>query len=569
MQLKFLVALMGMLLLVYGCSPVDESDKPEDKTLQAAFLWFEYQGYDEVFSNPIAEDEYRNPVIAGFYPDPSITRAGNDFYLINSSFSYFPGIPLFHSTDLVNWRPLGHVLTRPEQLQLDGLGMSRGIYAPTIRYHDGTFYVISTAVESGGNFLVTASDPEGPWSDPIWLPEIEGIDPDIFFDDDGRVYIAHNGAPEGEPLYDGHRAIWLWEYDPENQAVVKDSGRVVVDGGTDITKQPIWIEGPHIFRRDGWYYLSCAEGGTGYEHSQVIFRTKSLSEPFVPYENNPILTQRDLERSRDNPVIAAGHADMVQTPNGDWWAVFLASRAYDETFVNTGRETFLLPVNWENGWPHILPAKTAIPYVAKAPKGLPKTTTSEPVTGNFTWRDDFDGNDLSPLWSLLRTGNRDWSSLDEKPGALVLTPSATTLADLQQPSFLARRQQHLSFTAETALELPLTGGLSAGLVAFQNSTHHFYLGAMYNGASYTLFLESAQGGTPAVIESTALPGNIEQLKLGIEGRIGTISFYYVADDKERKYLASELDAKILSTQVAGGFVGAHVGVHTRRESAQQ
>lgn len=533
---------------------------------RAVFNWFEYQGKDAIFEQPLAEGKFQNPILAGFYPDPSITRAGDDFYLVHSSFSFYPGVPIFHSTDLVNWRPLGHVLTRPEQLNLDGAGVSRGIFAPTIRHHDGTFYMITTLIDTGGNFLVTAKDPAGPWSDPIWLPEADGIDPDIFFDEDGRVYISHNGPPPSEPLYEGHRAIWLWEYDPQAKQIMPDSGRLLVNGGTDLAKEPVWIEAPHIFKKDDWYYLSCAEGGTGYQHSQVIFRTRSLDEPFVPYENNPILTQRDLDINRPNPITTAGHADMVKTPAGEWWAVFLATRAYDQTLYNTGRETFLLPVTWSDGWPHILPAGDTIPYRLKKPAGLPRTPDAEPMTGNLIWRDEFNNDQRSPHWSLLRTGTSDWYSFDSSERGLALNPLPVSLAERQRPAALMFRQKHTAFDATTELALPLPAHSSAGLTAFQNETHHYYLGVENNSGGYTVFLEQAKGDQPQRIESAHLASNVEELVLGTEGDAGKISFYYITGDGDKTYLVRNTDARILSTEVAGGFVGAHVGLHARQQA---
>jgi alpha-N-arabinofuranosidase len=254
-----------------------------------AFDWFRYEGRDAAFAGVLQPGYYRNPVLAGFYPDPSIVRVADDYYLVTSSFAYFPGLPVFHSTDLVNWRQIGHALSRRSQLTFEnGQGISRGIFAPTIRHHDGRFYIITTDVDGIGNFYVTAADPAGLWSDPVLLPQIDGIDPDLFFDQDGRVYIAHNGAPEGAPRYDGHRAIWLWEYDLERRQVIPGSGRVIVDGGVDPARQPIWIEGPHLYRVGGWYYLSCAEGGTTDQHSQVVFRTAARPAlPAVGQEPDP------------------------------------------------------------------------------------------------------------------------------------------------------------------------------------------------------------------------------------------------------------------------------------------
>jgi xylan 1,4-beta-xylosidase len=201
----------------------------------AVFEWFEYSGHDAVFAPPLPPASYRNPILAGFYPDPSICRVGGDYYLVNSSFSWYPGIPIFHSRDLVHWTQLGYVLDRPSQLKLDGLGVSRGVFAPAIRWHDGVFYVINTLVDAGGNFYVTARNPAGPWSDPVWLPEIDGIDPSFFFDDDGRAYIVNNGPPpDNKPLYEGHRAIWLQEFDLARQKLTGPR-EIIVNGGTDLT----------------------------------------------------------------------------------------------------------------------------------------------------------------------------------------------------------------------------------------------------------------------------------------------------------------------------------------------
>ena len=179
---------------------------------RAYFNWFEYTGHDRVFDQPLPAGGYRNPVVAGFYPDPSITRVGDTFYLVNSTFTYFPGIPVFRSDDLVHWQQIGNVIDRPPGFSFDGLGVSRGMFAPTIRFHNGLFYVVCTSVDAGGNFLSVAKDPAGPWSDPIWLKEVDGIDPSLFFDDDGKAYLLNNGPPVGPPKYAGHRAIWIQEF---------------------------------------------------------------------------------------------------------------------------------------------------------------------------------------------------------------------------------------------------------------------------------------------------------------------------------------------------------------------
>jgi alpha-N-arabinofuranosidase len=511
---------------------------------------------------------YRNPILAGFYPDPSICRVGDDYYLVNSSFAWFPGIPIFHSRDLVHWTQLGHVLDRPGQLKLAGLGVSRGVFAPAISHHAGVFYVINTLVDAGGNFYVTAKDPAGPWSDPVWLPEIDGIDPSFFFDDDGRAYIVNNGPPpDNHPLYLGHRAIWLQEFDLERRQLTGPR-EIIVNGGTDLAKRPVWIEGPHLFKQDRWYYLICAEGGTGEEHSEVVFRSRALRGPYVPWERNPILTQRTLPADRPNPVTCTGHADFVEATDGAWWAVFLGCRPYERDCYNTGRETFLLPVSWTDGWPLVLPPGQTVPMIGAAPQLPVSPAPAIPLNGNFTWRDDFAGPTLAPVWNFLRGPAAAWLSLTEPPGGLTLHPRADPLTGHGEPSFVARRQQNAHCTAITSLRFPAEAGVSAGLVAFQNETHHFFLGVRSRAGGAEVFLERTagdeNGGRPQTIARADLPAPTPetiQLRLTVDGR--TCSFSYAARPGEWRVLKENEDATILSTRVAGGFVGTMLGLYAR------
>jgi xylan 1,4-beta-xylosidase len=559
-MLKKLAFLGALLCTLCSCAQIG---KPAEPT--ARFAWFTYEGNDAVFAAPPSAEQFQNPILAGFYPDPSITRAGDAFYMVTSSFAYFPGVPIFKSTDLVNWESLGYVLTRPEQVNIVDAGVSRGIFAPAIRYHDGTFYMITTNVDGGGNFIVTTTDPAGPWSDPIFLPEIDGIDPSMFFDEDGKVYITHNGPPPGEPLYDGHRAIWMWEFDLASQKIVAGSDQLLVNGGTDIRKKPIWIEAPHIYKINDWYYLFCAEGGTADQHSEVVFRTKSLSSPFIPYENNPILTQRDLDPNRKNPIATAGHADMVQTPAGEWWAVFLATRNYDRDYFNLGRETFLLPVTWKDGWPHILPAKTEIPYQLKKPQGLKPTANAATLTGNFAWKDDFSKDELGFEWSLLRTADNNPYVLNGKGVALKARP--VSMADSTQPAFIGRRQQHHTFTSTTRLNLPLDNQVKAGIIAFQSEQAHYFLGVTRGENGHRVFLETAEQSLPAETQSIELAKSGGYVDFKIAGDVGSISFYYRPQGEDRWLpVAENLDGTILSTQKAGGFVGTYLGLHARLDA---
>src|SRR6185369_4734314 len=391
----------------------------------------------------------------------------------------------------------------------------------------------------------------GPWSDPTWLPELTGgIDPSMFVDDDGLAYVLNNGPPQGAPRYDGHRAIWIQEFD---RATLKLRGprKVLLDGGVEPGKQPVWIEGPHIYKRAGWYYLSCAEGGTGPQHSQVVLRARSPWGPFAAYAGNPILTQRDLPADRPQPITNAGHADLVEAPDGTWWATFLATRTYEGVHYNTGRETFLLPVTWRDGWPIILEQGKTIPSVVRGPKFM-DGRDQQPLSGNFTWRDEFAGATLDQSWLQLRA--RGWFDLRRTPGALSLDPQVTRLDDSATPAFLGRRQQHQGFDAIVQLRAPAKAGTAAGLAAFQNDTHWYFLGTRRSGASLEVFVEKRNDERLETLAATTLP-SATQLKLRISGSARAYSFFYqAADDGTWRALKANDDGAILSTDVAGGFV---------------
>ncbi len=521
-----------------------------------------------VFNNSSAQNKKRftNPILAGFYPDPSICRVGSDYYLVNSTFSYFPGIPIFHSKDLVNWKLIGHVMDRPEQMNLDGLGVSRGIFAPAIRYNKGVFYVTCTLVDAGGNFIVTSKNPAGPWSNPVWIPQIDGIDPSMFFDENGKSYIVYNSiAPDNKPLYDGHRTIRMYEFDIDSLKVIGEE-KILVNAGTDINKKPIWIEGPHIFQKDGYYYLIAAEGGTGYQHSEVVFRSTQIDGPYISYENNPILTQRHLDPKREHPITSTGHADFVQTEAGDWWAVFLGCRPYppyEQDFYNTGRETFLTPVKWKDGWPIINPDHEVVQYYYPLPIPSSNEITDIPYSGNFKIKDDFDSDRLNPDWVFLRTPQEKWYDLKSKAGFLALKLRPETCAERGNPSFLGHRQQHLCGFASIAIDfLPQAENEKAGLLVFQNEQHFYFLCKSLDEDQpvIQLYKSTSREGTDNQMELIASQTikkdqGKKELYLKIEAHRNVYSFFYSLTPDDWKLLKDNVDARFLSTNVAGGFVG--------------
>ncbi len=526
----------------------------------ATFGYFKYEGNDERFVTSIDTDrQYFNPVLAGFAADPSVCRVGDTYYLVNSSFSFYPGVPLWTSTDLVNWKQLGYVLDRPSQLPLKGQGVSGGIFAPQISYNkkNKTFYMITTNVGMG-NFYVKSKDPAKGWSDPVLLPKVGGIDPSFTFLDNGKAYVVNNDAPATTPRYDGERSIYLREFDWKGDSTVGEQVEIL-RGGTSVVKNPIWIEGPHLYKIGKYYYLMCAEGGTGDFHSEVILRSKRPEGPYEEFSGNPILTQRDFNgKDRKDPVSTAGHADLVQAKDGNWWAVFLACRPYDvrQDLYNTGRETFLLPVTWKDGWPTILPAGELIPTVVDKP-GLDKVKVA-PQTGNFAYTDNFDGGQLGLRWQFLRNPS-DFYSLGK--GGITIHPQAGNLYEKASPSAVFTRQQHLTFTAETEINyVPATEDDLAGICLFQNEQYNFVLGVTKLDGKNAVTLQRTEKAT-MMIASSILPADLKSLRLKVAGNGRYYSFYYALSNGDWQLLAQGVDGANLSTHKAGGFVGTYIGLY--------
>ena len=503
---------------------------------------------------------FTNPILKGFYPDPSIVRVAADYYLINSTFSYFPGIPVMHSKDLKNWKQIGNVIDRPSQLDFMGERMTRGLFAPAINYYKGVFYVTCTDIDHDGNFVVTATNPAGPWSNPVKIPQVRGIDPSLYFDSaTDKSYIIYNSdAPDNKPLYSGHRTIRMYEFDYKNLKVTGDE-KILVNGGVDISTKPVWIEGPHILQKFGWYYLYAAEGGTSVNHSQVVLRSKDVWGPYVPYEKNPILTQRDLPEDRPDPITSAGHADLVEGPNGQWYAVFLAVRPYDGDYYNTGRETFLAPVTWKDEWPIINPNDKLIPYTFTENIKEVKQKGALPQSGNFDYTLTFDKM-LDPSLLFLRTRDESSYSLSKQKGlSLKLKPE--TIMEMGNPSFIGKRQQHLYSTADVSMTFDATSeNEKAGLVIFQDEKHFYYLCRSKVGTQHMIQLYKSKEDQTMELLAQA-PITVKSIKLRIQSEGDKYSFHYANKGNKFVTLKSNVDGKFLSTKTAGGFIGCIYGMY--------
>ncbi|MEU3823348.1 family 43 glycosylhydrolase [Streptomyces sp. NPDC030392] len=380
---------------------------------------------------------FADPVLPGFRPDPSVCRVGADYYLTTSTFEWFPGLPVFHSRDLVNWRRLGSALDRPSQLDLDGCEPSRGLFAPTIRHHDGVFHLVCTLMDGRGHFVVTATDPAGPWSEPQWL-EGEGFDPSLFFDDgpdgDGRAWFTAARALDEAA---GRTEIWMREYLPRERRLTGPE-YVLWSGSRPGAR---WSEAPHLYRVDGGYLLLTAEGGTDVDHSVVAARAGRVTGPYEGAPGNPVLPPAT------GPVTCTGHADLVQTPDGDWRAVLLGVRPGSAI----GRETFLARVAWSEGWPVFTPVAHTSPRL--------------PV------HDDFAA--LSADWSTLRTPRAPfWTTGD----GLLLQLRPERLGERSAPSLLVRPQEHPDCDVSTELHFtPVAPGEQAGLAVVIDDDAHLLL----------------------------------------------------------------------------------------------
>lgn len=497
---------------------------------------------------------FQNPILKGFYPDPSICRVGDDYYMVTSSFEYFPGVPIFHSKDLVNWQQIGHVLNRSSQLNLAGIHPSGGIFAPTIRYHKGTFYMITTLItnrnNTGVNFYVTAKSPSGPWSEPYLLKDAPGIDPSLFFDDDGKVYYTGNRTPDDKPAGSKYRQIWIQELDTLKKQLV---GEVTVAIEEGALHGSIVAESPHMYKKDGFYYIMIAEGGTGIDHAVTIFRSKNILGPYEINKKNPIITHRNL--GKEYPIACVGHADFVETQYGEWWMVLLGVRTYGGFHYNLGRETFLTPIAWENDWPIVNPGVGKIQFEERRPN-LPVFTAKKENTF-----DDFNTDTLQYYWNFLRTPNTNFWSLKDKKGYLSLQLRPNTLVDLENPSFIGRRQQDTSFFAETKMVFePANKNESAGLVVMMNNNFHFRVEKIIeNDITYIQLTRRHAGKEDLIGKSSVLKD--EEIVLGVKAIGQNYSFYYVQNNKT-VFLTQNIDGRTLSRVNTGGFTGTYIGLYS-------
>lgn len=481
---------------------------------------------------------YRNPVIPGFFPDPSICRVGEDFYLVNSTFEFFPGVPIFHSRDLVHWKQIGHCLTRRSQLILhkEGEQNGTGIFAPTIRYHEGVFYMVVTNVADGegsGNFYVQTTDPAGEWSDPVFL-DAPGIDPSLFFDGDGRVY--YTGTSDA--------MIYLQELDLKAGRLTGE--RVILWGGSG----GAYAEGPHLYRKDGWYYLLISEGGTERCHMLTMARSKNIKGPYEACPHNPVMTNRSLGLALES----VGHADVVQDQHGSWWAVCLGTRplGYPPRH-NLGRETMLVPVDWEGEWPVFGDRGRVLEEFEV--KALPGSAAECDDFSFFS--DDFQGERPDFSWNYLY--NPEPSCYERRKDGLCLYGNANRLKDADTLAWIGRRQQHHVSETCVTLSFPASQeGEEAGLTVFMNNRHHYEAALCFENQKRKLIFRRQIGSLQRVEAEVDYAPERVRFKLTSDREFYVIS-YQAADGTWKELGRGE--TQYLTTEVGGRFTGNYIALY--------
>jgi xylan 1,4-beta-xylosidase len=509
----------------------------------------------------------RNPILPGFNPDPSICRVGDDYYIATSTFEWFPGVQIHHSRDLVNWRLIGRALDRRSQLDMRGCQNSAGIWAPCLTHADGKFWLLYTNVHHHGpgvvmdtpNYLVTADHIEGPWSDPVFL-NASGFDPSLFHDDDGRKYVVQ--MQMGEALstvrFDG---IWLREYDAAVERFIGMPEKIWEGSPIGIT------EGPHILKKDGWYYLITAEGGTSMRHAVSVCRSRDLWGPYEIHPDNPILTSYQ----KDELVLkSAGHACFVETQCGEWFMVHLCQRPLQrpgrpvmEREVNKsvplGRETAIQNIRWDaDGWPRQAHGDNS-----------PRETVESGLTPH-PWpsdvaRDDFDGPSFHPHFQTLREpADESWLSLNRRKDWLSLR-GRDSLASPFDQSLLARRLQHFHASAETCLSFqPWNFKQSAGLIAYYDRFHYHYFRVTSAGDGMVkLGVISSENTEASYVHAADLPlVAAERLFLRMENNFTELRFFWSTDGIEWHSVDHVFEATMLGDWVSphSNFTGTFWGV---------
>ena len=485
-------------------------------------------------------ENFSNPILPGFNPDPSICRVNDDYYLVTSSFTWYPGLPIYHSKDLVNWEIIGHAIDRPDMIDMDGLNDNDGIWAPTIRYHDGLFYIITTASKSGGNFYITATNPEGPWSDPIWIKDAPGIDPSLFWDDDGKCYYTGN-TWDFKKSWPSQCAVWMQELDLTQGKLIGE--RKILSYGH--ANNATYAEGPHIYKIDGKYLLLMAEGGANYYHAVTAHHSNSIGGPYVADKVNPVLTHRHL--GRDYPIQNLGHADLVQTPNGEWFSVVLGVRQIGG-HIPLARETFLCRVEFEDGTPIYNPGYGIVLAEQERPPLPWSPVEPKPAA------DDFHSPRLSSLWYFVRVPKKKFHDLEN--GHLRLSLQPEVIDSLANAAMIIRKTKHHNFTAMAKIDFQTKKDNEQAGIVFYRTANGYYTLMKEKGS---IVLTRKHLGEKDVVTKAAYTQRDIYMKMEVDGVSVRFSFGESPDDMNNIGGRQTIDA--ISDNKLNKFNGPGVGIY--------
>lgn len=522
-----------------------------------------------------------NPIIPGFYPDPSVVRVGEDFYLVNSSFELCPGIPVFHSRDLAHWEQLCYALTPENKFHVTANMGTGGIMAPTIRYFEGVFYIVCANFADQGNFYIEAVNPAGPWSKPKWITGIPDIDCSLFFDSDGTSYLV---SPGDDPKEDNGRGFFIVSYDLKQNRITGTRKKI-----WNSAMRNAWApEAPHLYHIGDYYYLMTAEGGTEHYHSVVIARSRVIDGFYEGYPGNPVLTHRNL--GWNYPIENVGHADLFDTPKGKWYAVALGTRCIDGQHMNLGRETYICPVTWERGWPVFSPESGKMEECYPADNDLPWTEYKKTAE-----LDDFDTDnnriikdiqDLAPDWEFWGTPYQDFWKIEKsslylkclkRPFAEPLKGFNIGETDTRKDhcvSFMGKRQRYINFEVSVCMHFKAEKSEAAGLVIQQACNHQFRVEQYHEDERQKLRLiqlTTEQSGLPflpgyeaktnrRILSEVAIPEKEDSLILQVKAVRQTYQFSYGCHEDHMQILYADADASAINPEEVGGMIGTMIGM---------
>ena len=529
----------------------------EKKRTLAGFDNFVYRGQDVCYEVPIdTRDFYFNPILSGTYSQASICRKNDTYYLTTSSFDYFPGLPVFQSNDLINWEQIGHGIDRISQMDMDSVTYKNGIVSPFITYNEEEqcFYMLAQCTGSIGNFMLKSNDPLTGWSDPVKIEGIEGRDISVVFDDDNS-YILYCVDTKNENGLIAKETIMLAEYDLLTNKVGAKYEIFSKEDNTSFSQ--LYISSPRVYSEKSKHYLIASFGRNGDNVENIAMMANNIKGPYDYNKSGVVLSQKELSSQRQFKVIEASNTQLIKNNDNEWFAIFLGARPYRSDFFNTGKETFMLPVIWNEDYPQILAKDESVPVIKKYESCNLQSNFN---SGNFVWEDNFNEYILDSKWVMIRTPKKSWYTLDE--GKLCITPQSNSIYDINNPAFLGRRQQHTNFEAEVDLDFqPAYDNDFAGMVCYQNNNACYMFGKTMISGNEMVIFKGPQDYSRVTYAPLPKDKKNQSLKLKISSDEGKYMFMYSLDNGKLWREFYQADASKISSAKTESESGVLIGLY--------